>query len=60
EIGRLGSAKENGGYAPHLHFQLIRDLEGFRGDYPGVCALQQLEFYRQNCPDPMKYLNYNL
>ena len=60
EIGRLGSAKENGGYAPHLHFQLIRDLEGFRGDYPGVCALQQLEFYRQNCPDPLKYLNYNL
>jgi len=60
EIGRLGTPKENGGYAPHLHFQLIRDVQGFRGDYPGVCALEQLEFYRQNCPDPLEYLNYDL
>lgn len=59
-IGRLGTPEENGGYAPHLHFQVIRDLEGFRGDYPGVCAWEQLEFYRQNCPDPLEYLNYNL
>lgn len=60
EIGRLGTPKENGGYAPHLHFQLIRDLEGFRGDYPGVGSLERLEFYRQNCPDPLEYLGYNL
>ena len=57
EVGRLGSASENGGYAPHLHFQFVRDLGGCRGDYPGVCALEQLEFYRENCPDPLEYLN---
>ncbi|MGA9239656.1 peptidoglycan DD-metalloendopeptidase family protein [Robiginitalea sp.] len=59
EVGRLGTASENGGYAPHLHFQFVRDLEGYSGDYPGVCALEQLEFYRENCPDPLDYLNFS-
>jgi murein DD-endopeptidase MepM/ murein hydrolase activator NlpD len=60
KIGSLGTARENGGYAPHLHFQLIRDMQGFQGDYPGVCAFSDLVYYRQNCPDPMKFLNYGL
>ena len=60
KIGSLGTAQENGGYAPHLHFQLIRDMQGFRGDYPGVCSAGDLEFYRQNCPDPLEFLNYGL
>jgi murein DD-endopeptidase MepM/ murein hydrolase activator NlpD len=57
-IGFLGSPGENGGYAPHLHFQLIYDLQGFQGDYPGVCSLPELPFYRQNCPNPMEMLAY--
>jgi len=57
-IGHLGSSQVNGGYAPHLHFQLIYDLQGFRGDYPGVCSLAELPFFRQNCPDPMEWLGY--
>jgi len=57
-IGYLGSSQENGGYASHLHFQLIYDLQGFRGDYPGVCSLAELSFFRQNCPDPMEMLGY--
>lgn len=51
-LGYLGNAEVNGDYAPHLHFQIIRDLEGNRGDYPGVCALKDVEFYQNNCPDP--------
>ena len=51
-IGYLGNPSENGGYAPHLHFQIIRDMEGNRGDYPGVCAASKWSFYAQNCPDP--------
>jgi len=51
-IGQLGSAPINGDYAPHLHFQIIKDLQGKKGDYPGVCAKSELEFYQQNCPDP--------
>ena len=57
-LGRLGVPRDNGGYAPHLHFQLIRDLQGCQGDYPGVCAAAELSFYRHNCPDPMEWLGY--
>ena len=51
-IGHLGDSAVNGDYAPHLHFQLIKDTEGKFGDYPGVSSDKNLEFYRHNCPDP--------
>tara|TARA_Y100000991_G_scaffold156496_1_gene119204 strand:+ start:1326 stop:2012 length:687 start_codon:yes stop_codon:yes gene_type:complete len=51
-IGSLGSMKENGDYPPHLHFQIILDIENFYGDYPGVCSENDLKYYSQNCPDP--------
>ena len=51
-IGFLGTEKVNGGYAPHLHFQLILHLHGNRGDFPGVCSREQVPFYSKNCPDP--------
>ncbi|NND15466.1 MAG: peptidoglycan DD-metalloendopeptidase family protein [Eudoraea sp.] len=51
-LGKIGTKEENGEYAPHLHFQLIQDLQGMIADYPGVCALKDLEFYQMNCPDP--------
>lgn len=51
-IAQLGDNTVNGDYAPHLHFQLIIDIEDNFGDYPGVCSQKDLEFYRQNCPNP--------
>ena len=48
----IGSPEVNGAYAPHLHFQIIHDLQGMQGDYPGVASVSQLDFYRENCPDP--------
>lgn len=48
----LGKAEVNGDYAPHLHFQIIKDLQGNTGDYPGVSSKQDLEFYKSNCPNP--------
>ena len=51
-LGYLGKAAVNGDYAPHLHFQLIRDLAENFGDYPGVAAACDFEFFKQNCPDP--------
>lgn len=51
-IATLGSEKINGGYAPHLHFQLIKDLQRNQGDYPGVCSKEDVNFYTANCPDP--------
>ena len=54
-IGHLGNTTENGGWPPHLHFQWIRDMQGFHGDYPGVCSQRDLLFYANNCPDPANF-----
>ena len=51
-IGYLGTAEVNGDYPPHLHFQIIKDMQGNFGDYPGVCSVDDLDFYKENCPDP--------
>jgi murein DD-endopeptidase MepM/ murein hydrolase activator NlpD len=51
-IGFLGGASVNGEYAPHLHFQIIKDLQGNFGDYPGVSSEKNIAFYKTNCPDP--------
>lgn len=56
-IGWLGDATVNGDYAPHLHFQLIRDLENAWGDYPCVCSDKNLDWYAQNCPNPLLLLD---
>lgn len=52
QIARLGDSSVNGDYAPHLHVQVIKDVQGFVGDYPGVCSKKDLEFYKGNCWDP--------
>lgn len=52
KIAELGKAPVNGDYAPHLHFQIIKDMENRKGDYPGMCSLSEVDFYRENCPDP--------
>ncbi|WP_431135781.1 peptidoglycan DD-metalloendopeptidase family protein [Psychroserpens mesophilus] len=52
QIATLGDATVNGDYPPHLHFQIIKDMQNYVGDYPGVCSQQDLEFYSNNCPDP--------
>jgi murein DD-endopeptidase MepM/ murein hydrolase activator NlpD len=51
-IGYLGDSEVNGDYAPHLHFQIIKDIEGFEGNYPGVSSQNNLAYYSDNCPDP--------
>lgn len=59
-IGSLGTAEVNGDYAPHLHFQIITDVEGHAGDYPGVCSAPMLKHYSQNCPYPNILLKMGL
>ena len=51
-IATLGNPPINGDYAPHLHFQIIIDMENKKGDYPGVCSINDLNFYSENCPNP--------
>jgi len=49
---KLGSIEENGGYLPHLHFQVIKNIENYYGDYPGVCDEGSLKYYKTNTIDP--------
>jgi murein DD-endopeptidase MepM/ murein hydrolase activator NlpD len=51
-IGEFGIPMENGQWPPHLHFQIVIDMENWKGDYPGVCRLSEKEKYLNNCPDP--------
>lgn len=51
-IAAFGEPAENGHWPPHLHFQIITDMQGWRGDYPGVCKFSERESYLANCPDP--------
>lgn len=56
-IATLGDASVNGDYPPHLHFQIIKEIGLYSGDYPGVCSKNDLAFFAQNCPDPTILLN---
>lgn len=52
QLGKLGTIEENGGWAPHLHFQLMLDLLGKEGEFPGVAAPSERELWLGLCPDP--------
>lgn len=51
-IGRVGDSSENGGWSPHLHFQLIVDLLEWSGDFPGTCTDRGREVWMSLSPDP--------
>ena len=52
EFAHFGNAQENGNWPPHLHFQVIENMELKKGDYPGVCTISEREKYLSNCPNP--------
>ncbi len=56
-IAHFGEPKENGDWPPHLHFQVIGDMNLLEGDFPGVCAVNEREKYLHNCPNPDLILN---
>jgi hypothetical protein len=51
-IGRVGIHDENGHWPPHIHVQLIRDLQGFEADFPGLCQESEWKDFMKNCPEP--------
>ena len=51
-VASTGEPHENGNWPPHLHFQLIADMQNYHGDYPGVCSLSERDYFLQLCPDP--------
>jgi murein DD-endopeptidase MepM/ murein hydrolase activator NlpD len=58
-FAEFGIPAENGHWPPHLHFQIIFDLDGWKGDYPGVCKFSEKEKWLANCPDPDLILDLN-
>ena len=50
-LGWLGDEKENGGWNPHLHFQLSR-VKPTKCDLPGVVSLKDREQALRDYPDP--------
>lgn len=52
EFARVGSVSENGGWTPHLHFQIILDLLELGADFPGVAYASQREVWTSLSPDP--------
>jgi murein DD-endopeptidase MepM/ murein hydrolase activator NlpD len=55
-IAQLGTKRENGGWPPHLHFQVLLDIGKAKGDYPGVCKRSERERWLAICPDPRPLL----
>ncbi|UYZ64483.1 peptidoglycan DD-metalloendopeptidase family protein [Hymenobacter weizhouensis] len=51
-FAKVGAAPENGDWPSHLHFQLIADLQGREGNFPGVAALPERDQWAALCPDP--------
>ncbi|WP_192347380.1 peptidoglycan DD-metalloendopeptidase family protein [Algoriphagus sp. Y33] len=59
-LAHIGPFPENGDWPPHLHFQVIWDLMGNVGDFPGVCSKREVDKYVANCPDPNLILRSNV
>ena len=59
QFAHFGEKHENGHWPPHLHFQIICDMELYDGDYPGVCRYSERGKYLENCPDPDLVLQLN-
>ncbi|WP_281857395.1 aminotransferase class III-fold pyridoxal phosphate-dependent enzyme [Litoreibacter halocynthiae] len=57
EFCRLGDPGMNGGWAPHVHFQLALTTEGIEADWPGVGDPDEMYLWRAVCPNPAALLN---
>ncbi len=51
-IGTIGDVDVNGGWTPHLHFQIITDRLDQSGEFPGVCQPSLWPIWQQISPDP--------
>ena len=51
-FARVGTIRENGGWPPHLHFQLILDLLDRGAEFPGVARASERSLWTSLSPDP--------
>ncbi len=58
KFASLGEYHENVHWPPH--FQVITDMMGYVGDFPGVAAPEKLEEFLSLCPDPNLILGLHI
>src|SRR5208282_5693878 len=51
-FAKIGTVPENGGWPPHLHFQIIADLLELNEKFPGVARASERPIWTDLCPDP--------
>lgn len=54
----MGNRHENGGWVPHLHFQVITDIGDFQGDFPGVASIGDKDIWAARCPNPAQLIQF--
>ena len=52
QIARIGNFPKNGGWPPHLHFQIITAMLGHEGDVPGVALARERDIWLSISPNP--------
>ncbi len=52
QIARVGESRVNGGWPPHLHFQIVLDMLDRKGDSPGVARPGERGLWLELSPDP--------
>jgi 4-aminobutyrate aminotransferase-like enzyme/Ser/Thr protein kinase RdoA (MazF antagonist) len=52
QFASIGDVHENGGWPPHLHFQVIVDLLDHGSDFPGVAPASERNVWTSLSPDP--------
>ena len=51
-LGVVGTSDVNGGWTPHMHFQIITDMLDAGSHFPGTCASREWPVWRSLNPDP--------
>jgi murein DD-endopeptidase MepM/ murein hydrolase activator NlpD len=59
QFADFGIAEENGHWPPHLHLQLICNMDDYFGDYPGVAKIAEKELWASKIPDANLILNWD-
>jgi 4-aminobutyrate aminotransferase-like enzyme/Ser/Thr protein kinase RdoA (MazF antagonist) len=52
KFAEIGDTPVNGGWPPHLHFQIITDMLGEKGNFKGVAPPSQRRVWKALSPDP--------
>ena len=57
-FAEIGSPPTNGDWPPHVHFQIMTNLLGNSGDFPGVIEASKEDEFRLICLDPNLFLRF--